>query len=222
MPNANIEHKYTCKYCKNIYSRSDNLKRHEKSCAIDGSSRDDKLLVMFSEMQKTMASIAEKQGITKVTNVLMNLAPITDKDIQEHLEHLTIDFISSGAKGYADWANYYPFKDRLLCTDKSRKKLRYKNNDGELVIDGGGLKLATRFFQAISNRNEELINNEYSALQKQVDKIVQSGTIDETNLVDFLTKASNLQDILMKSRDAARGEENDLTREFITHLSKLL
>ena len=152
----------------------------------------------------------------------MNLAPITDEEIQEHLEHLTLNFINDGAKGYASFANYYPFKDRVLCTDKARKKLRYRDNEGEVVEDGGGVKLAQRFFQAIAPRNEEIINAEYRALHKEVQQIANDGTAYQSDLTSLLTKASRLQDLLIKCRDAARGEENDLTKEFVNHLSKML
>ncbi len=152
----------------------------------------------------------------------MNLAPITDEEITDHLEHLTLNFIQEGAKGYADFANTYPFKDRLLCTDKARKKLRYKDGEGELIDDAGGLKLTQRFFQAIAPRNEELINAEYQALQQEVQQIADAGTGGTSNLTGLLTKATHLQELLVKCQQAARGEENEFTKEFVHHLSKML
>jgi hypothetical protein len=219
---------FTCKYCKKEFRRKDVAKRHEHNCQCSPQTQDKQLLEMIVQLQQTIVNMAERPGTTNVNNnnnrnmTTMNLAPITDEEIQEHLEHLTLNFINDGAKGYASFANYYPFKDRVLCTDKARKKLRYRDNEGEVIEDGGGVKLAQRFFQAIAPRNEEIINAEYRALHKEVQQIANDGTAYQSDLTSLLTKASRLQDLLIKCRDAARGEENDLTKEFVNHLSKML
>lgn len=214
-----------CKYCKKEFTRKDVVKRHEQNCQ-DKKGSDTQLLELIVQLQQTIVNMTER-GCTNVNNTnrnmtTMNLAPITDKEIQDHLEHLTLDFINDGAKGYASFANSYPFKNRVLCTDKARKKLRYRDNDGEIIEDGGGVKLAQRFFQAISQRNEEIIKAEYRALHEEVQHIANSGSARQSDLIDLLTKSTHLQDLLIKSRRAALGEENDLTKEFVNHLSKLL
>ena len=219
----------TCRYCRKKFTRKDVVKRHEKTCSEqeNRTTQDTQLLEMIVQLQKTIVNMADRPiGPTNVNNtnrnVTMNLAPITDQELQEHLQHLTIEFIQEGGKGYADWANSYPFKDRVVCTDKARKKLRYKDNEGEIIEDGGGIKLTQRFFQAIAQRNEEIINAEYRALHEEVQRIAQSGTAHDADLTGLLTKASHLQDLLIKCRNAARGEENELTKEFVNHLSKML
>ena len=227
-----------CQYCGKELSRKDHAMRHEKTCSEREEHKESvpqqsmqeqqtsQLLEMIVQLQKTIANMSERtSGTTNVNRnnvVLQNMAPITDEDIQEHLEHLTLNFIQEGAKGYADFANSYPFKDRVLCTDKSRKKLKYKGTNGEVIDDGGGLKLAQRFFQAIAPRNEEIINAEYKALHEEVQQIARNGTAYCTDLTGLLTKATHLQELLIKCQEAARGEENELTKEFVNHLSKLL
>ena len=223
-----------CQYCNKELSRNDNVARHEKTCSerVEPEAQTPQpnvqeqqtaqLLEMIVQLQKTIANMSERPNVSNNRNMTMNLAPITDEEIQEHLENLTIDFIQEGAKGYANWANSYPFKDRVLCTDKARKKLRYKDSEGEIIDDGGGVKLAKRFFQAIAPRNEEIINAEYRALHEEVQEIAETGTAYRADLTGLLTKASHLQELLIKCRQAARGEENELTKEFVSHLSKML
>ena len=228
-----IDKTYICEYCDKKYYRSDHLKRHLVSCSERNKSQThtDQLLDMISQLQKTIIIMANNQSNSNTVNnnnnnnrpvIMNNLQPLTDKDLQEHLDHLTLNYIQEGAKGYADFAGSYPFKDRLVCTDKSRKKLRYKDCDGELIDDGGGLKLTQRFFQAISSRNEEIINNEYRVLHEKVEKIAQDKSAQCSDLANLLTKATQLQELLIKCRDAAAGKENDLTKEFVNHLTKLL
>jgi hypothetical protein len=176
---------------------------------------------MIVDLQKTIVEMTDRQTNTTNRNVTMSLSPITDEGLREHLEHLTIDFIQEGGRGYASWANCYPFKDRIVCTDLARKKLRYKDGAGEVVEDGGGIKLSQRFFQAIALRNEAIINDEYHNLHERVEEIARNGTAHDEDLTGLLTKASHLQDLLIKCRGAAKGEENELTREFINYLSRI-
>jgi hypothetical protein len=222
---------YKCTYCNKSYTRQDSMLRHQKICpnVIDDSQQsqnDGTLQVQISDLMALITKLVERPATNVNNNThnnrVMNLPPITDEEIADHLQHLTIDFIHDGAKGYADFAGSYPFKNRLLCTDKARKKLRYKDSDGELIDDANGLKLTQRFFQAIAPRNEELINAEYRALHQEVQKIDDEGTAYTSNLTDLLTKATHLQELLVKCQQAAKGEENELTKGFVNHLSKML
>ena len=219
---------HTCSRCNLGFTRKDALLRHKKLCkkpkkTIISNDTDNTLQDQISDLLKVVTKLVEQPANVNnhTNNVVMNLPPITDEEIADHLKHLTIDFIHDGAKGYADFAGTYPFKDRVLCTDKARKKLRYKDGNGELVDDANGLKLAKRFFQAIGPRNEELINAEYQTLHQKVQKIVAEGTSYNSNLTSILTKATHLQDLLAKCKDAAKGKENELTKEFVNHLSKM-
>ena len=233
--NTNVS-SYRCTHCDKTYSRQDIMLRHQKTCSRapalakqEELQQDTSLQAQIGDLMRLITKLVERptnvnnnNNNNNRNNVVMNLPPITDEEIADHLQHLTIDFIHDGAKGYADFAGSYPFKDRLLCTDKARKKLRYKDGDGELIDDANGLKLTRRFFQAIAPRNEELINAEYRALHQEVQKIAAEGTAHTSNLTDLLTKATHLQELLVKCQQAAKGEENELTKEFVNHLSKML
>ena len=223
---------HQCTYCIRTVSRADILYRHQKNCVARETreqireEQNTQLQEMITQLQKTINSLSQNQGTGNTVNrnnvVLQNMTPITDEDIQEHLEHLTLNFIQEGAKGYADFAGHYPFKDRVLCTDRARKKLKYKDGNGEIIEDGGGVKLAQRFFQAIALRNEEIINTEYRALHEQVQQIATDGTAYRADLTGLLTKATKLQSLLISCQEAARGEENELTKEFVHHLTNML
>lgn len=230
---------YFCDYCSRKFDRRDVLTRHLTTCkqknhavtvshAVNKAQKDqnNQLLTLITQLQQTIVGLQHgTSGATTINRnnvVLPNLTPLTDEDFHEHLEHLTLNFIQEGAKGYADFANTYPFKDRLVCTDKSRKKLKYKDGDGEVVEDGGGIKLTQRFFQAIAPRNEEIINAEYRSIQQKVQQIADEGSAATADLTGLLTKATYLQELLVKCHGAARGEENELTKEFVNHLTKML
>jgi hypothetical protein len=215
---------FYCDGCDRTFSRKDTLVRHQRTClVVDEKSLKDQI----GELVHVIKKLVDRPTPTMTNNnsrnnVVMNLQPITDEEIVDHLEHLTLDFILNGARGYADFAGSYPFKNRLICTDKARKKLRYKDGDGEMINDNGGVILAQRFFQAIAPHNEEIINTEYGILQKEVARISAGDKIAGDDLSDLLNRAIRLQDLLAKCQQAAQGENNELTKEFINHLSKMV
>lgn len=218
---------YQCTFCSRVFARSSGLSRHintckPRTCTTTINAVEAKLSALQDQITKLMMT----SGTTNVNNnrnvVVNNLQPITEEHIQDHLEHLTLDFILDGAKGFATFANSYPFKDRVLCTDKSRRKLKFRNEDGALIEDGGGHKLVQKFFQAISYRNEELISAEYSILQSKVESIVKDGCAYTSDLTSLLSKATMLQDLLHQCKDAADGKDNELTQGFIKHYIQIL
>ena len=212
-----------CNYCGKIFSRKDSRIRHQMDSCV-ASPRDN---TIYNELMEQISDLKRKISDMQETDtnngrvVVNNLAPLTDKAIKDQAENLTLDFILEGGKGFADFANYYPFKDRVLCTDRARKKFRYKDTEGKLVSDGGGLKLTQKFFQSIAIKNEELITAEYAILQKEVAKIADAGTAATSDLTEILTKATRLQDLLLLCKDAAEGKTNELTHEFLKHYSRL-
>ena len=239
---------FICDNCGNGYKHYPSLARHKKQCQTvqpreDQFNRYEKLLLTISEMQNkqmdTMKEIQLKQidtilgkmmDVLSSSNVvnsnntrnimLNNLSPITDEQLSEKIEHLTLNFIRKGAKGYADFAGHYPLKNNIVCTDKARKKIRYKDANGELTDDSK--ELTKRFFSAIQPKNEELINTEYQDLHEQIKSIVSENKAGELDITSLLTRATELQELLIKSREAARGKNDEFARDFIKHLTKNL
>ena len=224
---------YECD-CGKSYSLHHNLLRHKKSCNYQSLKADtpDNIILQFVDMvkelqkqngdlQKQVAEISSRP--TKVVNnntVLNSLQPITDKDLQENLDNLKLDFILEGAKGYANFAKWYPLRDNVVCTDKARKKLKYKNEHGELTDDSR--LLAKRFFQAISERNKDILNGAYKDIHEEIKEIVAENRAGDSDITDLLTRATNLQNILISSQRAATGEDEEFTQEFLNHLAKII
>ncbi len=221
--------------CGKVYTRIDNLTRHQQKCQhLDTIHSYEKIVITMAELQnKNVDNILSRMldilstkssGNNNNNNnrnmVLNNLSAITDEQLQEDLEHLTLNFIQEGAKGYADYANSYPLKDNIVCTDRARQRIRYKNEEGLLTDDSR--ELAKRFFKAISSKNEELINQKYSEIHEQIQGIVAENRAHEVDITALFTRATELQDVLMKCQRAAEGKNEEFTQEFIKHLTKTL
>ena len=87
-----------------------------------------------------------------------NLIPITDEHMNEQAQYLTIEHIKQGGPGYTQYALEYPFKGCVMCVDYARKKVIYKDEDGNIITDPNLCKLAQKLFQSIMTRNKEIID----------------------------------------------------------------
>jgi hypothetical protein len=158
--------KYACKYCRKEFSRKFSAQRHEKTCPnnpfaeeAEGkphkkSKKDFDGNTMLEVLINLQQQVLNMQPGTNNRNNL-SLEPVTEESLKEHLDRLSIAYINEGAKGYADYANYHSLRNKLVCTDKARKNFRFKQGDGRIVNDGGGVKITQRFFQSIAERNED-------------------------------------------------------------------
>lgn len=219
---------YTCSKCGNVYMHIDSYNRHKKQC----STGYDQILLAVAELQsKHIDSMTELlldkiKDIVAVNStgntrnmVLNNLSPITDEQLLECVNQLSLDFIEEGAKGYADFANFYPLKGNIICTDKSRKRIRYKDKHGDLTDDSRDLGI--RFFSAIKIQNEQLINAAYQDIHSEIKRVIADNK-EDVDISELLIRASNLQEMLIKCRSAANGQDDDFIREFVRHLTDKL
>ncbi len=226
---------YTCD-CGKQYTWKTDYRIHQDKCLKnnkDPTPDDNGLMLQFVDMvkelqrqngdlQKQMAAISLRptKVINNNTNVLNNLQPITDEDLQENLDNLKLNFILEGAKGYANYANFYPLNNNIICTDKARKKIKYKDENGDVTDDSR--LLARRFFQAISTRNKDILDTAYKDIHEEVKEIVAENRAGDSDITGLLTKAAELQNILIRSQRAATGEDDEFTQEFLNHLAKML
>ena len=235
---GNATTEYNCGYCNKHYIRLDKYEQHIKSCAITFkqkqkldvlSNQNRQLSEQINQLQSQIMMLMTTHQAQNINNtndnsrnmVVQNLQPITDAEMQEHSDHLTLDFILEGAKGFANFANSYPYKDKVVCTDHSRKKLKYRSEKGDIIDDPNGKQLTQRFFHSIAKKNNQLINSEYKALQEKVTEIA-SGDVGNVDLSELLTKSVQLQETLRLCNEAANGGDNELTQDFIRHLTKQL
>ena len=113
---------------------------------------------------------------TQINNFIQNMEPITREKLVEYTPQLTLEHIQKGASGYAEYALEYPLKDRLVCVDYSRRKIKFKNKEGDLIADPEMAKLAPMFFESIKDKSSEIVYSQNdpnmdSAMFEQVAKL---------------------------------------------------
>ena len=94
---------------------------------------------------------------TQINNYIQRMQPITQELLTDHTPHLTIEHIRKGAFGYAEYALEGPLKDRIACVDYSRRKIKFKDTEGNIITDPEMAKLAPMFFDSIKDKSSQLV-----------------------------------------------------------------
>ena len=118
----------------------------------------------IKELQDKLENIAIKavqKSTTTIKNTNINyiqkMEPITKEHLVNHIPQLTIEHIKKGASGYAEYALEGPLKDRIACVDYSRRKIKFKDIEGNVITDPEMSKLAPMFFDSIKDKNSQLV-----------------------------------------------------------------
>jgi hypothetical protein len=88
-------------------------------------------------------------------SIFNNLTPLTDSFIKDQASLLKTKDIVNGAKSLALFARDHSFKDRVICTDVSRRNFIFKDENNNIIKDPKGVKITKKF---IENNKPELIN----------------------------------------------------------------
>ena len=139
---------------------------------------------------------------TQVNNFIQNMQPISSEQLSGHTSNLTIEHIKKGASGYAEYALEYPLKDRVVCVDYSRRKLKFKNKDGDLITDPEMAKLAPMFFESIKDKSSDIVY--------ELNKPDMDSAMFEEVAKHFNTNAD--------VKNGATGVKSEFYHDFIKHV----
>jgi len=88
-------------------------------------------------------------------SIINHLTPLTDSHIREKASLLQTKDIIKGAESLAIFARDHSFKDRVICTDVTRRNFIFKDENNNIIKDPKGVKITKKF---IENNKPELIN----------------------------------------------------------------
>ena len=144
---------------------------------------------------------------TQINNYIQQLKPITQEHLIDSLPNLTIDHIIKGPEGYAEYALKYPLKDRMLCSDYSRRKVKFKDKDGKVITDPEMNTLAVKFFESIKDKNRELIRKYANEAKEK---------LGDDNVMDTVVKLFDYKAAVEKCSDG--GEKSDFHHDFVRQM----
>ena len=128
------------------------------------------------------------------------MEPITQEHLTTHVPKLTLNHIKRGVSGYVEFALENPLKDRIICVDYARKKIKFKNKDGDIIVDPEMSKLAPMFFESIKDKSTELVY----------------GNQDIENIdSDMLESVAKLFSTNTDVRQASRGIKSEFYHDFV-------
>jgi hypothetical protein len=142
----------------------------------------------------------------QINNYIKNMAPLLESDLTDNVHNLTLEHHSKGAEGYAEYALEFPFKDKIVCVDTARNKIKYKNADGDVVEDVGFRKMMVKLCGELKDRS-------FSLSQEHYEKLSDRFTEKEVEEYNFMEAAIAITKY-------ASGRESDFCNQIVKMISK--
>ena len=160
---------------------------------------------------KELSTTAVKRPTTstkniQINNYIKNMPPLLENDIQETVPMLTLEHHVKGAEGYAEYALEFPFKGKIVCVDTARNKIKYKNEEGDIIEDVGFKKMMMKLCEALKDRSFNLSQEHYEKL---------SDKFTEKEMEEY-----NFMETAMAITKCANGKENDFCNKVVRMISK--
>ena len=177
------------------------------------------ITILQDKLENIAIQGVKKSSIVTNTNTNNNivLQPLTSEWLNTQASLLSRSDIEKGLVGYAEFAKNYSFKDRIKCSDFSRKKLEFIEEDGTLIKDNKGNRVAKLFFQSIQTQNQEIITKIQDDILKQV-----SETSSQSETMYLLEKMTDLVNISRGVKKVSQGESDIIKDDFIRELCNVL
>ena len=142
----------------------------------------------------------------QINNFIQNMEPLRIEDIKDSVPMLTFDHHIKGAEGYAEYALEFPFKEKIVCVDVNRSKIKYKDGEGNVIEDIGFRKMMMKLCESIKDRSFSLCREHYEKLSED---------FTETEIEDY-----NCMHTALAISRYANGRENEFCNKVIKLISK--
>ena len=215
-----IQHQKVCKRPKNVQEYKEQLEKYKeqlRKLQEKNISLEERCKTLSEQLRQTQASY-EKLSLTavkrptvsnktmNVNNFIKNMPPLTVEDIESSVPMLTLEHHAKGAEGYAEFALEFPFKDKIVCVDTSRNKIKYKNDEGDIIEDVGFRKMMVKLCKSLKDRSFNLSLEHESAL-------TDTWSEQDRETYDFMEAAVAIAKY-------AQGRENEFCNKIIKLISK--
>ena len=203
---------YQIKLTKENYIKEINIlnnKLEEKDIQLE--EQKNQYEIKIQQLQDKLENIAIKavqrptttnMNKTQINNFIQKMEPISSEHMLEQAQNLTLEHIQKGASGYAEYALEYPLKERIACVDYSRRKMKFKDKDGNLITDPEMVKLAPMFFNSIKEKSSEIV---YSQNDPNMDSV----------MFEAVAKLFNMN---ADVKNGADGIKSEFYNDFIKHV----
>ena len=160
----------------------------------------------YFKLTETLATKPTTTNNTTTNTIIQNLDPMDINTLGDYSHNLSLEHIKKGAVGLAEYALEFPLKNKIACSDCSRKVCKYKNQEGQIITDYEMTILQQKICESIRERNQELSLEYIDSLQEKWGESYTSEIV---------------KDVLDSSRaiiNGAVGEPNEFTREMMKNI----
>ena len=186
--------------CLNYESEMLDMKReHKREIQI----LQDKLENVAIQAARRPTQTTNYNNRNQINTIIQNMSPLTDEHFKDTAKHLTIEHLKRGVKGYVEYALNYPLKNKVLCVDYARRKIKYKDTDGKVQTDPEMTRLSQKFFESIADKNRKLA---YDCVQE---------LSDDMDSVDKMKIMADMGQLMVDVNQSARGSKSDFTHDFV-------
>ena len=134
------------------------------------------------------------------------MKPLKMDDIKNSVPMLTLDHHVKGPEGYAEYALEFPFKNKIVCVDVNRNKIKYKDGEGNIIEDLGFRNMMTKLCESLKDHSFNLCQEHYEKLSEQFTE----KELDEYNCMNTALAIARY----------ANGRENEFCNKVIKLISK--
>jgi len=216
-----IKSNYVCE-CGKSYLWSSCLSRHKKTCIPQVKSGESPIyeneqFLQFIEKMFEMATNRPTTSNTTINNTI-NLQPITYQYIEtEGNKHLTEQIVMEGRQPEVALK---VFDGHIQIADKARKKIRYKDEEGN--VSTNSRKLVQEFYRAIQTKNKELSDVSYEKIRDTVNEFIAQGRVGDDDFTKLLTSGTELQDRLIAIKNLTDGIIDDSSAKLLEETIKVI
>jgi hypothetical protein len=148
-----------------------------------------------------------------------NLTPLLAEEMRSHIPMLTHAHIEAGAAGLAQYAVEYPLRDKVLVADVSRRKLKWKNEEGIIVEDLEGMELCKKFFEVHKEESRKKIQELMKEVRDVHDQAIDEGDEETIRICD--ERICKLHELRKGIAWIIQGQKHGLQGDFVREVVKL-
>jgi len=171
---------------------------------------------IISDLHQHIKSIAVA-GVNKSTTTnILKLPRLTGAHLEDKSQYLTQEHVNRGLAGYVDMAFTHSLNGMAICSDPSRKKFKFVDEDGKIVYDAKGMTLAKLFFDSIQSKSEPFIRYARETIMEQM----QDMNAKDINYLNV--KMMELVNIEAGMNDISSSKGIELRRDFANKLCTMM
>jgi hypothetical protein len=207
------ENDYKCEVCDVELLGKRNYLNHISTCLTIEKYK--ALKVQISELK---IQISELQKKPTTVNFINNLQHLDGDWLTEQADLITEEDFEQGIHGLAKFAINNSLKNRVVCTDISRKSLKYKELSGKIVRDPKGKNIAKMFFNSIESKADDFL----PGIIERVDIELRNSQHSEYVVNMILEKMKEINEVSCGIKQITKGQEHELKEKFTKQLCDLL